>query len=249
MLKKAIKNIMPQALLHKMQTAFYSFSVLTTLNGYGSEQTKIKCVICGLKGRFTAFGSPPRYQAKCPNCGALERHRLLVIFDKREEFFLGKSVLHFAPESIIQKIIKTKAEKYLAADINPGHADIQLNIEAIDQPSEVWDVIVASHVLEHVNDDLALKEIYRVLKKGGRFIAMVPIIEGWYTTYEDSSITKPEERTRHFGQFDHVRYYGRDFNERLIANGFTVRELFATGKECAEYALLRGEKVFCCDKT
>ncbi len=170
------------------------------------------------------------------------------MLDERERLFQDKSVLHFAPEPIIKHRIKSEASRYLTADIERRRADVQMNIEAIDQPSETWDVVVASHVLEHVNDEMALKEIYRILKTGGKFIAMVPVVEGWRSTYENPEVTRPNDRLIHYGQEDHVRYYGKDVIERLERVGLAVREFCATGSECVEYGLLRGEKIFICSK-
>ena len=45
------------------------------------------------------------------------------------------------------------------------------------------------------------------------------------TTFEDDSITDPEERTRLFGQYDHRRIYGRDYDDRLRAAGFRVERI------------------------
>lgn len=73
---------------------------------------------------------------------------------------------------------------------------------------------------------------------------MVPIIEGWETTYEDGGITGEAERALYFGQGDHLRWYGRDFRTRLRAAGFEVAEYTAGGAEAATYGLVRGEKVF-----
>ena len=43
---------------------------------------------------------------------------------------------------------------------------------------------------------------------------MVPIIEGWEETYEDKSINE-NNRCIHYGQGDHVRFYGKDFRQRI----------------------------------
>lgn len=45
-------------------------------------------------------------------------------------------------------------------------------------------------------------------------------------TYEDPSITDPRERYEHFGQSDHVRYYGEDVQDRLATAGFEVRPFY-----------------------
>lgn len=236
-------------LLRYLFLVYYNLQVIIRLWGWGKEQRKTKCVICQKISHFIAFGHPPRYQARCTRCGSLERHRLLIMADEKLHLFSGKVVLHFAPEPVITKIIQTKAATYLSADIKPWRGDICLNIENIDQPPSRWDVVLASHVLEHVDDRQALREIHRILRPGGKLIVMVPIIEAWKETYENPSICTPKDRTRHFGQLDHMRYYGRDFIERIKNEGFTVQEFAATGQECVEYALLRGEKVFICNKS
>jgi SAM-dependent methyltransferase len=244
MLYRTARRVIPTSCVELAMGSEYTFSVLRSLWGFGKAQQKIQCVICGSTARFKAYGHPPRYQAKCPRCFSLERHRLLMLVAEREQLFSGKSVLHFAPEKIVQKLVKPKTTRYLSGDIRPDHGDVELNIEAINQPDESWDVVIASHVLEHVNDKAALSEIYRVMKRRGKFIAMTPIIEGWNETYENRSITQPADRLLHFGQADHVRYYGRDFRERLEAAGFQVNEFSATGEECVKFGLLRGEKIF-----
>lgn len=224
----------------------YLFEVLFRILGYKSGRRT--CTFCNFIGRFQSIGHPPRYEAKCPNCGSLERHRLLALVNQDEEFFLDKDILHFAPERIISSLIKQSAKQYLTADISPEKADCVLNIEQIELPNESWDVIVCSHVLEHVDDRLALLELYRILRPKGQLIVMVPIIEGWEVSYENDSITTEQDRELHFGQNDHVRYYGRDIRYRLINSGFTVKEYTAFGEDVVTYGLLRGEKVFICTK-
>jgi SAM-dependent methyltransferase len=119
-----------------------------------------------------------------------------------------------------------------------------LNLEAIDLPDASVGVVIASHVLEHVDDRKALGEIHRILVPGGRLVAMVPIIEGWDKTYENPAITTPSDRVAHFGQFDHVRFYGSDFRDRVTEAGFALTERTAGGAESAQYRVGRGSKVF-----
>ena len=71
-------------------------------------------------------------------------------------------------------------------------------------------------MLEHIIDDIkAMREIYRVLKPGGKAVLQVPINFKNKKSYEDYNITSPRERNQHFGQYDHVRVYGMDFFDRL----------------------------------
>jgi len=65
-----------------------------------------------------------------------------------------------------------------------------------------------------------MEELYRVLKKGGTLIAQVPLNEELDETFEDDTITEKKERTRIFGQYDHVRVYGKDYYTRLNTVGF-----------------------------
>ena len=64
-------------------------------------------------------------------------------------------------------------------------------------------------------------------------------------TYEDKSITSENNRCIHYGQGDHVRYYGRDFRQRIEKNGLKLaQELTAEGNDVIKYGQKRGEKVF-----
>ena len=212
-----------------------------------ANQHEASCPCCGYKGRLKNFGHPLRYGVMCPICSSLERHRLLALAVQRGVVtFAGKSLLHFAPEPAARRIISTgEPSKYVTSSYPPDPAsDLSLNIEDMDLPSDSFDTILCSHVLEHVDDRAALKELFRVLTRGGQLVAMVPIIEGWHGTYEDPQQISPSARTIHFGQDDHVRFYGSDFRKRVTSAGFQLSEFVATGAECVDYALTRGERVF-----
>lgn len=203
-----------------------------------------ECNTCGFAGRFLPGGRPPRYDAKCPRCLSVERHRLVVLALEEADPGPFGSVLHFAPEPAMEAFLRSRADSYRSADITPGRADLLLDIENIDLPEDSLDVVVASHVLEHVDDAAALASIHRVLKPGALLVALVPIVEAWAQTYENPAIVDPAERLLHFGQEDHIRYYGRDFVDRLRAGGFEVTERAGTPGECVRFGLMRGEKVF-----
>jgi SAM-dependent methyltransferase len=193
---------------------------------------------------FGPFGWPLRPEAICAHCGSLERHRLLKLWlDKNREQIAGKRVLHFASETAVSDLLRPLADKYVTADLTPGR-DLQLNIEKLDLPDESYDVIVCSHVLEHVDDRAALGEMHRVLAVDGIALLMVPVIEGWQETYENNAITDPNGREVHFGQDDHVRYFGSDFRDRVRRAGFDLQELTAEGAAVVRHGLFRGEKLF-----
>ena len=111
-----------------------------------------------------------------------------------------------------------------------------------------FDLILCNHVLEHVTDDhKAISEIFRVLKKEGKAILQVPIDQNRINTFEDFSITDPKERTKNFGQYDHVRIYGTDFFDRLEKAGFKTEKIDftaeLTSEEIEKFALIKGELI------
>ena len=83
-----------------------------------------------------------------------------------------------------------------------------------------------------------------MLKPGGVALIMLPIIEGWHQTYENAEVTTPKARQLHYGQSDHLRYYGADVRDRIRAAGFVLDEFTAEGPTVPTYALQRGEKLF-----
>ena len=184
------------------------------------------CPVCERASRrFRPFGIPPREGAQCVHCQALERHRILWLFlSQKTDFFNGvaKRMLHVAPEQFLEsRFRKSIGEGYLTADLLNPRAMVQMDITNIQYPDQSFDVIYCSHVLEHVQDDhKAMREFHRVLKDSGWAILLVPITAK--ETFEDPSITEPEDRLRVFGQEDHVRNYGPDYVDRLRRAGFHV---------------------------
>lgn len=205
------------------------------------------CPICGYEGRFLPYSWPPRIDAMCPSCESVERHRLMALALKNVPGLLkaGDDVLHFAPEKWLRPHLATfSLGSYRTADIRAEKADEVLNIEDIAFPDASVDVAIASHVLEHVDDRKALPELFRILKPGGRFLCMVPLIEGWDQTFEDENIATMKERKRHFEGKRHLRYFGRDLRDRMAAVGFEPDEYTAFGRDVLTYGLIRGEKLF-----
>ena len=203
------------------------------------------CPLCGYNGAFRSHGIRPRPDALCPQCGSVERHRLLKLFlDEHRSLISGKRVLHFAPERTITQLLKSlEPAVYQSADLFKP-ADLKLNIEQIELPDASVDAIICCHVLEHVDDRRALRELRRILTPGGTLIAMVPLVEGWDETFEPADVTTPEERMFYFGHPGHLRFYGRDFVERMAVAGFKVSAFAADGRRSPQAALRRGEKIF-----
>tara|TARA_Y200000002_G_scaffold56682_1_gene42015 strand:+ start:349 stop:1113 length:765 start_codon:yes stop_codon:yes gene_type:complete len=169
-----------------------------------------------------------------PSTYSLERHRLLWLYLKNEtSFFKAKlKVLHFAPESaLMNQFKKLKNLSYDTIDLNSPIADIKGDICDLPFLDNSYDFILCNHVLEHIIDDnKAMKELYRVLKKNGIGIFQVPMDYNRDTTFEDFSVTNKKERNKLFGQYDHVRIYGLDFFDRLQKVGFTVERCEYTSK-------------------
>ena len=190
------------------------------------------CPVCKSWVRvFHPYGVVKRNDASCPICKGLERHRFLWYFLKEKTNLFAKSpknMLHFAPEpAFVRKFQEIPGLDYITADLYDPKAMVKMDISKIEYPDESFDWFYCSHVLEHIPDDAkAISEIYRVLKKNGQAIIMVPIMVE--KTFEDPSVTDPAERERLFGQHDHVRLYGPDIKDRLIAGGFDVTDLHTT---------------------
>jgi SAM-dependent methyltransferase len=188
------------------------------------------CPVCETNLRaFLSLRRP--YYLECPVCRSMQRHRLVLRFlQTRTSLFAGGSprFLHIAPEpGLARRLRAIPAIDYLSADLNDPRAMRKIDLTRIDLPSASLDAVYCSHVLEHIPADRqALAEIYRVLAPGGWALILVPIQRE--ITYEDPAIVLPQQREKAFGQFDHVRVYGRDFDTRLRAAGFEVRALSAS---------------------
>jgi len=200
--------------------------------------------------RFLSYGyEKQRVNVLSPSTLSLERHRLLWLYLKNETnfFYENLKVLHFAPEQAFYKRFrKLKNLNYTTTDLNSPLADVKANICNLPFKNDEFDVILCNHVLEHITEDIkAMSELYRVMKPNGWGIFQIPQDLSRKTTFEDNSITDKKERAKIFGQYDHVRIYGRDYFDRLKQVGFKVNEIDYTrtfSKEAIKkYCLAEGE--------
>jgi len=180
--------------------------------------------------KFLPYGyEDQRENVLAPSTLSLERHRLLWLFLKtKTDFFSSpKKVLHVAPEQCFYKLFrKQKNLDYLTTDLYSPLADVKADICNLPFKDNSYDVIFCNHVLEHITDDKkAMQELYRVLKPGGFGVFQIPQDLNRANTYEDANIQTPEERKKHFGQYDHVRVYGQDYFDKLRTIGFIVEEI------------------------
>ena len=191
-----------------------------------------------------------------PSTLSLERHRLLWLYLQNETDFFTKElkVLHFAPEQAFYKRFrKQKNLQYTTTDLESPLADVKADICNLPFEDNSFDFILCNHVLEHIqNDKKAMQELYRILKPGGIGIFQIPQDLNREFTFEDNSIVDKAERARIFGQYDHVRVYGRDYFDKLRAIGFKVDEVDYTKKLSAnlieKYCLAPGEIIPVCYK-
>lgn len=205
---------------------------------------------------FLPYGyGTQRNNVLSPSTLSLERHRLLWLYLKNETDFFSapKKVLHFAPEQAFYKRFRNQKNlDYTTTDLLSPLADVKADICNLPFADNSYDLILCNHVLEHIPDDTkAMQELYRVLKPGGMGIFQIPQDLNRATTFEDNSITDPKERAAIFGQYDHVRVYGRDYFDKLRSIGFQVTEEDYTTKIAPEqverYCLAKGEIIpICC---
>ena len=220
----------------------------------GSLNKRRLCPVC-----LNQIASYARYNRRrnvsCSGCGSKERHRMAWLYLKNETPLFRKPtrLLHFAPEPFFaSRIDRYMTIDQVKASYDPDKPDEGVDIQRLPFEDESFDMIFCSHVLEHVPDDrLAMRELLRVLRPDGLATILVPIRADLTETYEDATITTPEGRAEHFGQWDHLRWYGRDFPDRMREQGFLVDVVHYadefTPEEQVRYGI-RPEPLFACRK-
>ena len=207
--------------------------------------------------RFLPYGyAKVRENVLAPGTLSLERHRLFWLYLKNETtlFSAPLRVLHFAPEqAFVQKFKKQKNLTYTTTDLNSPIADVKADICDLPFKDNSFDFIICNHVLEHIPDDTkAMQELYRVLAPSGTAVVQVPYDAKREITFEDNTITDQSERTRIFGQYDHLRVYGMDYFKKLSSIGFDVNALDYTSgissDDIERYRLCKGELLPVCKK-
>lgn len=239
-----IKKAIPKQFFNTLLIIYYKIQKVrySGINVY--------CPVCELNLRSFKINS------SCPACGAANRQKALWLFLSRKTDFLKKrlSVLHFAPEyCFYYKMKKLPNLQYISADLGSPRAMIKVDITNINFPDNFFDVVLSSHVLEHVDDDMkAIKELYRVQKKYGWSVHLVPIDYTRKETFEKPSIIRSEDRQVIYGHYDHKRIYGTDFKCRLESAGFIIEsykmEEICEQNELLSYGIKNGIEIFYCKK-
>lgn len=198
----------------------------------------------------------PRPNALAPGSLSLERHRLLYLYFKEHTDLLQAplKVLHIAPEVCLRRVLQRQDNlEYVTADLCSPWAQYHFDVHAIPFRDETFDVVIANHLLEHVQDDArVMAEFYRVMKMGGWGIFQVPMDEKINKTTEDPFLETDELREKYFGQKDHVRLYGNDYVDRLSKAGFVVKVVrlvnLAPKQNYDKYAIDPREPIVVCRK-
>lgn len=254
-----IKEIIKKSLPENINLKLYRYKKRLSYVGF-----KVKCPIChSYYKKFKPYGPKRIPNIKCHNCGSQPHHRLLWLYLEKKSILNNGHIriLHFAPEQYLYDLFcQNPTFDYFPVDIEPelynysGSVKLtKADITDIPFSNNNFDLIICSHVLEHIPDDKrAMSELFRVMDNNGIGIFQVPLDNGLEKTYEDFSITDPKEREVEFGQFDHVRVYGRDYPNRLRSVGFKVfADDFISSvspRKVSRYGLKKGEIIYKCLK-
>jgi len=183
-----------------------------------------------------------RRRVKCPRCNSAERTRHLQLWLTENQY--ASPVLGISPD----KWLKVRGD-YTTLDIQPGKADITGDIRELPFEDNKFGLIICSHVLEHIDDDIkAMKELYRVLKPKGTLLAPVPF-STITPTIEGIDDGTEEDRLKKYGQVDHVRVYNlNEYISRLNSVGFTVTEVYKLGETAKKFGINEEEPLIVCYK-
>ena len=228
-LARGLKNAVPvetRRMLYRMQG---------TVRGGMYRGNSVFCDACG--GRFRRFLEyRGRAAAQCPRCGSLERHRdaIQIWRESTNLFTADLRVLHVAPETSLSPALRSAGNiSYVTGDLTPGRADTVVDLTEVNEPDQSYDVVLASHVLEHIPDDVAaMREVGRILADGGWAFLGVPVFDDLPEIYEDWAITTPAGRLDAFGQWDHVRKYTSGGFESRLAEAGLQYERFGSSWIC-----------------
>ena len=183
-------------------------SSIFKLQNFNKEQ--FSCPVCNYTGAFKDIhpSTNTRKHAQCPKCNSLERHRIQYLVVERLLNTIDTSnlsMLHFAPEGFFRSYFADKFGKYETADLYMANVDHQVDLQDLPFRDKSYDFIFASHVLEHIPDDVqAICEIARILKPNGIAVLPVPLVA-------ETTIEYPEPNP--YEEY-HVRAPGFDYFDR-----------------------------------
>jgi SAM-dependent methyltransferase len=152
----------------------------------------------------------------------VERHRLqyaVVQSLMTSVPFATYRMLHVAPEPFLRQRFASLCQTYATADLFAPGVDHQVDLQALPFPDGNFDIVYASHVLEHIPDDRrAIAEIRRILSPQGLAILPVPVVT-------ERTVEYPHPNPAESG---HVRAPGMDYFERYRAHFARVNVVDST---------------------
>lgn len=201
---------------------------------------RVNCSICGWTGNtfdaIATFGYLRR-NARCPECGALERHRAMIEFLLREGWVQrGDTCLDIGGIPPFRRWFEDQSVRYVSMSLGDP-AMVCTDIQKMGFADEVFDLALDAHVLEYVGDyRQAIGEIRRVLRPGGRMLLTESYLFGQAATLEFGA---PDPAATFM-----VRRFGDDLLGMLEESGFQTRRWDYTGRNDES-----GDYFFLCEKT
>ena len=197
----------------------------------GNTGSTMECNICGSKAFVPMKG---RGNVRCSGCGSLERTRVMALFIARLDLVKPTTrVLHIAPErGLAKRLVAVAGERCTLADVDPqryralgrvSRLDLCRDLEAI--PARSYDLIIHSHVLEHLpcNHAYVLFHLHRILSDEGWVVCSIPFMGGYFD-FATSPQIAPSERRRRFGQGNHFCRYGRADLDMSLGKLYKLRD-------------------------
>ena len=154
-----------------------------------------RCAVCGRRTTFERCEGPIRETCKCRECGASLRYRhqaavLLALYGDRcrslaeaveDGSFRALDIYEPGLIGAFRSLLGTVpgySQSYYWPDVPPGevHDGVRCeNLQALTFADCAFDLLITSDVFEHVRDPWAgFREIFRVLRPGGRHVFTVP---------------------------------------------------------------------------
>jgi len=100
---------------------------------------------------------------------------------------------------------------------------VQGTIENLPFSDNVFDVVCCFSVLQYLNEEMAMREFYRVLKPGGKLLLTLPTRFSPFRVIRDMEILFGVYIAYHKTEL--YRYYSRNRLEKLIKNRFILIDL------------------------
>jgi len=255
------KGFLPQQVIDTGD--FFDNNLITVVSGSKGGR---HCCICGNEVDFMPYGTESELYRKhkvigggyreaciCPVCNSADRDRWLWhVLKKETTVFEGEcNVLHIAPEKFSYRMMHANPKcDYYAGDIMRGVTMHQIDLTNLQFKDDFFDYIIANHVLEHIPNELkAFEEMKRVLNKDGKCILSFPVCLDM-DTFEDSKIVSKEDRIKYYGEWNHVRLYGRDYQKRIEQYGFHVKTMIPkeqmSKEDVGRYGLIAEDIIMVC---